>query len=84
MTQLTAGHPEPLGARFDGKGVNFTLFRSRGAGGTCVFDGKVTSTVTIYRPAQGISGTGTCPVGVRGCITVFAYTVRGNRLRALV
>ena len=26
MTQLTAGHPEPLGARFDGKGVNFTLF----------------------------------------------------------
>lgn len=26
MTQLTAGKSEPLGARFDGKGVNFTLF----------------------------------------------------------
>ena len=26
MTQLTAGKPAPLGATFDGKGVNFTLF----------------------------------------------------------
>ncbi len=33
MTQLTAGHPEPLGARFDGKGVNFTLFVRRDKAG---------------------------------------------------
>jgi glycogen operon protein len=37
MTQLTAGQPEPLGARFDGKGVNFTLFSAHAERGTvCV------------------------------------------------
>ena len=54
MTQLTAGKPEPLGASFDGKGVNFTLFSAHAERvELCVFDGKVTSTVTIYRRARG-------------------------------
>ena len=41
MTQLTAGKPEPLGARFDGKGVNFTLFSAHAERvELCVFDGE--------------------------------------------
>ncbi len=41
MTQLTAGNPEPLGARFDGKGVNFTLFSAHAERvELCVFDGE--------------------------------------------
>src|SRR5690606_878507 len=41
MTQLTAGKPEPLGATFDGKGVNFTLFTAHAERvELCVFDGE--------------------------------------------
>jgi glycogen operon protein len=41
MTQLTAGRPEPLGASFDGKGVNFTLFSAHAERvELCVFDGE--------------------------------------------
>ena len=41
MTQLTAGKPEPLGAHFDGKGVNFTLFSAHAERvELCVFDGE--------------------------------------------
>ncbi len=41
MTQLTAGKPEPLGASFDGKGVNFTLFSAHAERvELCVFDGE--------------------------------------------
>ena len=39
MTQLTAGKPAPLGASFDGKGVNFTLFSAHAERvELCVFD----------------------------------------------
>jgi len=41
MTQLTAGKPAPLGATFDGKGVNFTLFTAHAERvELCVFDGE--------------------------------------------
>ena len=41
MTQLTAGKPEPLGAHFDGKGVNFALFSVHAERvELCVFDGE--------------------------------------------
>ena len=41
MTQLTAGKPAPLGACYDGKGVNFTLFSAHADRvELCVFDGK--------------------------------------------
>ena len=41
MTQLSAGKPEPLGASFDGKGVNFTLFSAHAERvELCVFDGE--------------------------------------------
>lgn len=39
MTQLTVGKPAPLGASFDGKGVNFTLFSAHAERvELCVFD----------------------------------------------
>lgn len=39
MTQLSAGQAEPLGASFDGKGVNFTLFSAHAERvELCVFD----------------------------------------------
>ncbi len=39
MTQLSAGQSEPLGASFDGKGVNFTLFSAHAERvELCVFD----------------------------------------------
>lgn len=60
MTQLSAGKPEPLGASFDGKGVNFTLFLPMRSGWNSVcLTGKVTSIVTIYRRARGIPGMAT-------------------------
>ncbi|MHA9708887.1 hypothetical protein ACYBFR_14845, partial [Klebsiella pneumoniae] len=31
MTSLAAGKPAPLGASYDGKGVNFALFSTRSA-----------------------------------------------------
>ena len=39
--KMTAGHPTPLGATFDGAGVNFALF-SRNAERVvlCLFDAK--------------------------------------------
>lgn len=41
MTQLSAGQPAPLGASFDGKGVNFTLFSAHAERvELCVFDGE--------------------------------------------
>lgn len=41
MTQLAAGKPAPLGACYDGKGVNFTLFSAHADRvELCVFDGK--------------------------------------------
>ena len=41
MTELTAGHPAPLGAHFDGKGVNFTLFSADAERvELCVFDSE--------------------------------------------
>ena len=41
MTQLTVGKPAPLGASFDGKGVNFTLFSAHAERvELCVFDRK--------------------------------------------
>ncbi|VTP81811.1 Glycogen debranching enzyme [Leclercia adecarboxylata] len=41
MTQLAAGNPAPLGASYDGKGVNFTLFSANADRvELCVFDGK--------------------------------------------
>ena len=41
MTQLSACKPEPLGASFDGKGVNFTLFSAHAERvELCVFDGE--------------------------------------------
>jgi len=41
MTQLAAGNPAPLGARYDGKGVNFTLFSAHADRvELCVFDEK--------------------------------------------
>ncbi len=41
MTQLAAGNPAPLGASYDGKGVNFTLFSANADRvELCMFDGK--------------------------------------------
>lgn len=41
MTQLAAGAPAPLGARYDGKGVNFTLFSAHAERvELCVFDAR--------------------------------------------
>ena len=41
MTQLAAGNPAPLGASYDGKGVNFSLFSAHADRvELCVFDGK--------------------------------------------
>ena len=34
MTQLAIGKPAPLGAHYDGQGVNFTLFSAHAEGRT--------------------------------------------------
>ncbi len=39
MTQLAIGKPAPLGAHYDGQGVNFTLFSAHAERvELCVFD----------------------------------------------
>ena len=81
MTQLTAGKPEPLGASFDGKGVNFTLFSAHAERvELCVFDGEGNEHRYDLPARTGDTGTVT-PVGGQGCITVFAFTVPGRLLR---
>lgn len=45
MSQLAAGKPAPLGASYDGEGVNFTLFSAHAERvELCVFDAQGTET----------------------------------------
>lgn len=82
MTQLTAGKPEPLGASFDGKGVNFTLFSAHAERvELCVFDGEGNEHRYDLPARTGDTGTVTWPEVGRGCTMAFACTVRGNPRR---
>ena len=84
MTQLTAGKPEPLGASFDGKGVNFTLFSAHAERvELCVFDGEGNEHRYDLPARTGIPAW-LPPEDGRGCTTVFAYTAPGALSGALV
>jgi glycogen operon protein len=82
MTTLAAGKPSPLGASYDGKGVNFTLFSAHAERvELCVFDAKAMSSGSIYPRARAISGTaGFLPPG-RVCSTATVCMGRGIRRR---
>ncbi len=83
MTQLTAGLAEPLGAHFDGEGVNFTLFSAHAERvELCLFDGEGKEHRYDLPARSGDIWHGYLPGGKPGCnATAIAYTVRGIRRR---
>ena len=67
MTQLAIGKPAPLGAHYDGQGVNFTLFSVHAERvELCVFDGTVI-----------------CRMRARVCVMVIAFMAPGNPPRGI-
>ena len=76
MTQLAIGKPTPLGAHYDGQGVNFTLDRkslmpmARNIAMTCQ------GTVATF-------GTVICRMRARVCVMVIAFMAPGNPPRGI-
>lgn len=59
--QLSAGRPHPLGATFDGEGVNFAIFSQHATRVVlCLCDDQGREAISsIWRSAKDISGTAT-------------------------
>ena len=73
MTQLAIGKPAPLGAHYDGQGVNFTLFSAHAERvELCVFDATVATFGTVI-----------CRMRARVCVMVIAFMAPGNPPRGI-
>lgn len=79
MTNLAAGKPAPLGASYDGKGVNFALFSAHAERvELCVFDEQGNEQRFDLPSAAATSGTaGWLPSG-RACVTATGCMVPGS------
>jgi pullulanase/glycogen debranching enzyme len=79
MTELTAGLAAPLGAHYDGEGINFTLYSAHAERvELCLFDGQQRE-VRLPLPARsGDIWHGYLPAG-RGNVTVTGSTARLTR-----
>ena len=81
MTSLAAGKPAPLGASYDGKGVNFALFSAHAERVELYSTSRATSNASISRRAAATSGTAGWPPPGRACATAIGYMVPGTRRR---
>jgi pullulanase/glycogen debranching enzyme len=66
---MTEGRPAPLGATFDGEGVNFAVFSEHATRiSVCIFseDGKTETIASTCRSAMAMSGTAMSRACVRG------------------
>ena len=79
MTELTAGRAAPLGAHYDGEGINFTLYSAHAERvELCLFDGQQRVRLPLPR-AAAISGMAICRVASRDNVTVTGSTARSTR-----
>lgn len=85
MTQLAIGKPAPLGAHYDGQGVNFTLFSAHAERvELCVFDANGREHRYDLPGTVATFGTVICRMRARVCVMVIAFmapaTCRGASL----
>lgn len=85
MTQLAIGKPAPLGAHYDGQGVNFTLFSAHAERvELCVFDAKFTRNIAMTcQGTVATFGTVICRMRARVCVMVIAFMAPGNPPRGI-
>ena len=83
MTRVWPGSPHPLGATWDGEGVNFALFSHHAeAVELCLFDGTTTprrARACSSSNAPPTCGTRICPTYVPGSSTAIASTAPTRR-----
>ncbi len=82
MTSLAAGKPAPLGASYDGKGVNFALFSAHAERvELCVFDEQGNEQRFDLPARSGDIWHGWLAAAGRACATAIGYMVPGTRRR---
>lgn len=84
MTQLAIGKPTPLGAHYDGQGVNFTLFSAHAERvELCVFDANGQEHRYDLPGHSGDIWHGYLPDARRVCVMVIAFMAPGNLPRGI-
>lgn len=84
MTQLAIGKPAPLGAHYDGQGVNFTLFSAHAERvELCIFDANGREHRYDLPGTVATFGTVICRMRVRVCVMVIAFMAPGNPPRGI-
>lgn len=84
MTQLAIGKPAPLGAHYDGQGVNFTLFSAHAERvELCIFDANGQEHRYDLPGHSGDICTVICRMRVRVCVMVIAFMAPGNPPRGI-
>lgn len=84
MTQLAIGKPAPLGAHYDGQGVNFTLFSAHAERvELCIFDANGGNIAMTCQGTVATFGTVICRMRVRVCVMVIAFMAHGNPPRGI-
>lgn len=84
MTQLAIGKPAPLGAHYDGQGVNFTLFSAHAERvELCVFDANGQEHRYDLPGHSGDICTVICRMRARVCVMVIAFMAPGNLPRGI-
>lgn len=80
MTQLAIGKPTPLGAHYDGQGVNFTLFlRSCRAGRAVSLMPMARNIAMTCQGTVATFGTVICRMRARVCVMVIAFMALATR-----
>lgn len=80
MTQLAIGKPAPLGAHYDGQGVNFTLFSAHAERvELCIFDANGGNIAMTCQGTVATFGTVICRMRVRVCVMVIAFMAPATR-----
>lgn len=84
MTQLAIGKPAPLGAHYDGQGVNFTLFSAHAERvELCVFDANGQEHRYDLPGHSGDIWHGYLPDARQVCVMVIAFMAPGNPPRGI-
>ncbi len=80
MTELTAGLAAPLGAHYDGEGINLPCTRRTPSGWSCACSTASNAKCACRcRRAAAISGMAICRAAGRGNVTVTGSTARSTR-----
>lgn len=85
MTQLAIGKPAPLGAHYDGQGVNFTLFSAHAERvELCVFDANGQEhRYDLPGGTVATFGTVICRMRARVCVMVIAFMALATSPRGI-